>query len=143
MIGRAAGIFDEVIVAIATNSSKTPLFSEAERLNLCKEAITEALPTEKHISVDAFTGLLVDYAHKQNAVAVVRGLRALSDFEYESQMALMNRKLENISTVFLIPNEKYTYLNSTIIRELSRYGRDVTSFVPKCVQEALRKKFNG
>ena len=143
VIGRAAGIFDEVVVAIATNSAKTPLFTKEERLALCRDAITEVLPGEKHISVDSFSGLLVDYAHSKQAVAVVRGLRALSDFEYESQMALMNRKLENISTVFLIPNERYTYLNSTIIRELSRYGRDVASFVPNCVQEALQRKFKG
>ncbi|HYM21222.1 MAG TPA: pantetheine-phosphate adenylyltransferase [Candidatus Kapabacteria bacterium] len=141
VIGRAAGIFDEVIVVIAKNSVKTPLFSVKERVTLCRETIQEMLPDVKHISVDSFDGLLVDYAHKQKAVAVVRGLRAMSDFEYESQMALMNRKLENITTVFLMPNEKYTYLNSTIVRELAKYGRDVTSFVPKCVQKALKKKF--
>lgn len=139
VIARASSLFDEVIVAVATNSAKTPLFSNEERKQLCIEAVRE-LP-EDHITVDSFEGLLVDYAHKVGAVAVIRGLRVLSDFEYELQMALMNRKLEDISTVFLMPNERYTYLNSTIIRELARHGREVSDFVPKCVQRELQKKF--
>ena len=140
VLNRAAGLFDEVIVAIATNSAKTPLFDEAERLDLCRKAVAEGLGARKNITVDAFDGLLVDYARQQDAVAVVRGLRVLSDFEYEYQMSLMNRKLEDITTVFLMPNERYTYLNSTIIRELARYGRDVSDFVPVCVQQALKEK---
>jgi pantetheine-phosphate adenylyltransferase len=141
VIGRAAGLFGEVVVALARNSSKAPLFSEKERMDLCKEAIKEVLPKHKHITIDSFDGLLVDYAKKQNAVAIVRGLRVLSDFEYEFQMALMNRKLEDIPTVFLMPNEKYTYLNSTIIREIAQYGTDVSDFVPECVAKKLKKKF--
>ena len=141
VIGRAAGLFDEVIVALATNSTKTPLFTEAERISLCKESIAEVIPMSDRISVDVFTGLLVDYAKKQNAVGVIRGLRVLSDFEYEFQMALMNRKLEDITTVFLMPNEKYTYLNSTIVRELAKYGKDVSGFVPECVSKKLKEKF--
>lgn len=141
VIGRAAGLFDEVIIALAKNSSKHPLFSEKERINLCKQALAEYLPDHTHISVDAFDGLLVDYAREQKAVAIVRGLRVLSDFEYEFQMALMNRKLEDIPTVFLMPNEKYTYLNSTIIREIAKYGSDVSDFVPDCVAKKLKKKF--
>ena len=141
VIGRAAELFDEVIVAVANNSSKSPLFSETERIVLCTEAIAEVLPLAKNISVDSFEGLLVDYAKKQNAIAIVRGLRVLSDFEYEFQMALMNRKLEDITTVFLMPNEKYTYLNSTIIREIAKYGSDISGFVPECVNKKLKKKF--
>ncbi|MBS1904299.1 MAG: pantetheine-phosphate adenylyltransferase [Bacteroidetes bacterium] len=143
VIARASELFDEVIVAIATNSAKTPLFTEGQRRTLCEEAVAEMLPNARTIRVDAFSGLLVDYAHRTNAVAVVRGLRALSDFEYEFQMSLMNRKLEHLTTVFLMPNERYTYLNSTIIRELARYGRDVSDFVPNCVQAALRKRFEA
>lgn len=141
VIERAADLFDEVVVAIATASGKTPLFSIPERRNLVTEAIRETLPDRTNIRIDVFTGLLVEYAHSQDAIAVVRGLRALSDFEYEFQMALVNRKLEDISTVFLMPHERYTYINSTIIRELAQYHSDVSGFVPACVQEALKKKF--
>jgi pantetheine-phosphate adenylyltransferase len=141
VIGRAAELFDEVIVALATNSTKTPLFSEVERVDLCKKAIAEGIPSNDHIRVDSFSGLLVDYAKSHGAIAVIRGLRVLSDFEYEFQMALMNRKLEDITTVFLMPNEKYTYLNSTIVRELAKYGKDVSGFVPECVSKKLKEKF--
>ena len=141
VIGRAAELFDEVIVALATNSTKMPLFTETERVDLCTRAIEEGIPSNEHIRVDSFSGLLVDYAKSHGAIAVIRGLRVLSDFEYEFQMALMNRKLEDVTTVFLMPNEKYTYLNSTIVRELARYGKDVSSFVPKCVSEKLKEKF--
>lgn len=141
VLERAADIFDEVIVAIATASGKTPLFSMTERRDLVSKAFAESLPKRTNIRVDVFTGLLVEYARSQDAIAVVRGLRVLSDFEYEFQMALMNRKLEDISTVFLMPHERYTYLDSTIIRELARHHSDVSDFVPKCVQEALKQKF--
>jgi len=142
IIGRASELFDEVIVALARNSQKSPLFSETERLDLITQAIAECYPERTNIRCDAFQGLLVEYAERKNATAVVRGLRALSDFEYEFQMALMNRKLAaRVTTVFLMPHEQYTYLNSTIIRELARYGKDVTDFVPEVVSEALRQKF--
>jgi pantetheine-phosphate adenylyltransferase len=141
VIGRAAGLFDEVVVALARNSTKAPLFSEKERMDLCKDAVREYLPNNKNITVHSFDGLLVNYAREQKAVAIVRGLRVLSDFEYEFQMALMNRKLEDIPTVFLMPNEKYTYLNSTIIREIAQYGSDVSDFVPDCVSRELKRKF--
>ena len=140
VIARAAELFDEVIIALARNSTKSPLFSEEERIALCKEAIEEAFPTNQNVTVDSFDGLLAEYAKKQNAAAVVRGLRVLSDFEYEFQMALMNRKLEDITTVFLMPNEKYTYLTSTLIREIAQYGSDVSDFVPECVARELKKK---
>jgi pantetheine-phosphate adenylyltransferase len=141
VIGRAAELFDEVIVALARNSVKTPLFTEEERIALCNEAIKEVFPANANIRVDAFQGLLAEYAKEQSAAAVVRGLRVLSDFEYEFQMALMNRKLEDITTVFLMPNEKYTYLTSTLIREVAQYERNVSDFVPECVARELKKKF--
>jgi len=142
IIQRASELFDEVIVALARNSQKTPLFSEPERLRLVEASLIEYCPQRTNIRADAFQGLLVDYAAMRGATAIVRGLRALSDFEYEFQMALMNRKLApNVATVFLMPHEEYTYLNSTIVREIARNGRDVTNFVPKVVAEALKEKF--
>jgi pantetheine-phosphate adenylyltransferase len=140
VLGRAAETFDEVVVAVSTASGKSPLFSEQERRDTVELAIAEVLPNQNNISVENFTGLLVDYAKAKNATAIVRGLRALSDFEYEFQMALMNRKLADITTVFLMPHERYTYLNSTIVRELAKYNGDITSFVPKCVIDALNNK---
>ena len=142
IIERASELFDEVIVALARNSQKTPLFSETERLQLIERSLVEYCPERTNIRADAFQGLLVEYAAAKGATAVVRGLRALSDFEYEFQMALMNRKLApNLTTIFLMPHEEYTYLNSTIIRELARYGKDVSSFVSRNVAEALKEKF--
>jgi pantetheine-phosphate adenylyltransferase len=143
ILNRAADLFDEVIVALANNSSKSPLLSAEKRLELIRESLTECLPNRTNIRVDAFDGLLIDYSRQQGAVAVVRGLRVLSDFEYEFQMALVNRKLDdNLSTVFLMPHEQYTYLNSTIVRELARHGSIVNSFVPICVKKALLEIFN-
>jgi len=139
IIKRARELFDAVIVTIAINPSKDPLFSLEERLTLIRESVSEY----DNIKVDSFEGLVVDYARKHNAVGIIRGLRAVSDFEYEFQMALMNRKLaENIATIFLMPHEKYTYLNSSIIRNLASLGSDVSDFVPKIVQDALKRKFN-
>ncbi len=138
VIERAAQIFDEIIVLIAKNPAKSPLFAEQERLQMVQEA-TAHLP---NVTVDSFDGLLVDYVQRQNACAIIRGLRAVSDFEYEFQMALMNRKLApSVTTVFLMPNEKYTYLNSTIVREVARYGGDVQEFVPPVVWRLLQAKF--
>jgi pantetheine-phosphate adenylyltransferase len=142
IIERASELFDEVIVALARNSQKTPLFSEPDRLELIKQSLIEYCPERTNIRADAFQGLLVEYAAAKGATAVVRGLRALSDFEYEFQMALMNRKLApDLTTIFLMPHEEYTYLNSTIIRELARHGKNVSSFVPHNVAEALKGKF--
>ena len=153
IIGRASELFDEVIVALARNSQKSPLFSESERLDLVARAVSECYPQRTNIQCDAFQGLLVDYAMFKGAAAIVRGLRAVSDFEYEFQMALMNRKLarkvdrpeitgSTVTTVFLMPHEQYTYLNSTIIRELAQYGKDVGDFVPMVVAKALKQKFD-
>lgn len=137
ILERALRLFDKVIITIARNAAKTPLFTEAERLEMIREVVKEF----KNVEVDSFEGLLVDYARKQNATAVVRGLRAISDFEYELQMALMNRKLnDSLVTVFLMPNEKYTYLNSTIVREIARLGGDINGFVPVVVQKAFARK---
>jgi pantetheine-phosphate adenylyltransferase len=137
IIARAARMFDNVIVALAVNSSKQTMFTEDERFDL----IVEALANYDNVEVKRSDGLIVDFAEAEGAIAIVRGLRFVSDFEYELQMALMNRRMKStISTIFLMPHEKYTYLNSSIIRELTRYGADVSHFVPKCVVEALRER---
>jgi pantetheine-phosphate adenylyltransferase len=137
ILERALKLFDKVIITIARNSAKNPLFTEKERIALIQKATKDY----KHIEVDSFDGLLVKYVQKQKAVAVVRGLRAMTDFEYELQMALMNRKLDkNMETVFLMPNEKYTYLSSNFVREIARLGGDVSKFVPPVVLKALQQK---
>lgn len=144
IIGRAAGLFDEVIIALARNSQKSPLFDDRERFDLVERSIRECFPERANISVDSFEGLLVDYAERKHAVAIVRGLRVLSDFEYEFRMALMNRKLkDHIATVFLMPHEQYTYLHSTLVRELAKYGQNVEAFVPPSVAAALQLKFKS
>ena len=137
VIERAARLFDEVIVAVAVNSEKTGLFSFEERVELLRNVLKD----KPNIRVTRFEGLLVDFARSQGARAVIRGLRAISDFEFEFQMALMNRKLEpEIETLFLMPREEYTYLSSRIVKEIARLGGDVTSFVPDSVGVALREK---
>jgi len=124
---------------VAVNSSKAPIFSGPERVQLVKDAVKEI----SNIEVEEFDGLLVNYAKEKNAEVIVRGLRAVSDFEYEFQMALTNRKLcSDIDTVFLMPHEKYTYLNSSIVREIVRFGGDVSEFVPPHVRKALLKKID-
>jgi len=137
VIARAATLFDEVIVAAAFNDAKAGLFSMEERVELLRE-VTGRFP---NVKVIGFKGLLMKLARQHGAVAVVRGLRAISDFEFEFQMALMNRKLEpSIETVFLTPREEYTYLSSRIVKEIARLGGAVDAFVPAPVVEALRKK---
>lgn len=138
VIKRATELFDAVVVTVAINAGKAPLFSTEERVVMLKESLIEFT----NVSVDSFDGLVVDHAKIVGAQAIIRGLRAVSDFEYEFQMALMNRKLaKNIATVFLMPHEKFTYLNSTIIRNLASLNSDVNDFVPPIVAESLRKKF--
>jgi pantetheine-phosphate adenylyltransferase len=140
IIERAIKLFDTVIVTIARNSSKNPLFSDKERLAMIREA-TKGM---KRVEIDSFEGLLVKYAKKRKAAAILRGLRAISDFEYEFQLALTNRKLnDSVETVFLMPSERYTYLNSTIVREIARLGGDVGDFVPPVVIKAFDKKFKN
>ncbi|HYF02059.1 MAG TPA: pantetheine-phosphate adenylyltransferase [Patescibacteria group bacterium] len=138
VIERAAMLFDKVILVIAINSRKTPLFSIEERLEMSREALAHL----KNVAVEIHEGLLVDFARTQKAVAIIRGVRAVTDFEYEFQIALMNRKLEpEICTLFLMPNEKYSYLNSTIVRELARYHQDISEFVPAVVARKIKEKF--
>lgn len=137
VLERASKLFDRVIVAIASNEGKNPLFTLEERLALMKPAIAPI----KNARADIFEGLLVEYAAKQKAGALVRGLRAVSDFEFEFQMALMNRKLdESIETIFMMPKETYTFISSRIVKEIARLGGDVSPFVPPHVGVALRKK---
>src|SRR5438876_3872490 len=134
LIQRAAKLFDQVIVAVARNDGKGPLFSLAQRLELVAQAIKH-LP---NVYAEAFDGLLVDYVEQREGQAVVRGLRAVSDFEFEFQLALMNRKLnERIETIFMMPKDTYTFLSSRIVKEIARLGGDVSAFVPAHVQQAL------
>ncbi len=138
IIDRAAVLFDRVIVAIAQNIRKHPMFHVDER----REMILASVASLGNVEVDSFQGLLVDYAKEKRAHGIIRGLRAVSDFEYEFQMALMNRRLfEDVVTIFLMPHEKYTYLNSTVVKEVARCGGDVSSFVPESVADKLREKF--
>jgi len=138
VIGRARKLFDEIVVAVAHNDEKQPLFSLEERLALLRDALDKI----DHVRVAQFDGLLVDFAVAQEANAVIRGLRAVSDFEFEFQMALMNRKLEDsVETIFLMPKEEYTYLSSRLVKEIARLGGNVSGFVPRPVAEALAKKF--
>lgn len=137
IVERAAMLFDQVIVAVTTNSTKNPMFSLAERLDMFQE-VTQHL---SNVQIESFSGLLVEYAARRGASVLIRGLRAISDFEYESQMALINRKISHgMDTVFLTASEKNTYLNSTIVKEVARFGGDVTCFVPAAVNERIRKK---
>lgn len=138
VIERALSLFDKVIVVIARNPKKETLLTEQERIELLRESLTGVPNVEIH----ATDKLTVEFARSVSANAIIRGIRAVSDFEYEFQIALMNRKLcPEITTVFLMPNEKYTYLNSSIIRELARYGADISEFVPPAVAKKLKEKF--
>ncbi|MBA2433267.1 MAG: pantetheine-phosphate adenylyltransferase [Chthoniobacterales bacterium] len=137
VIERARKLFDEVIVAVAHNDQKQPFFPLEQRLELLRATIGGA----DHVRVEPLDGLLVEFAVQQNAIAVVRGLRAVSDFEFEFQMALMNRKLESsVETIFLMPKEEYTYLSSRIVKEIARLGGDIASFVPPHVVEAIARR---
>ena len=139
VIQRAVKLFDKVIVAVAQNDSKNPLFDIHERVELVKQAISH-LP---QVEADSFDGLLVDYVESRSGQAVVRGLRAISDFEFEFQMALMNRKLnERVETIFMMPKDTYTFISSRIVKEIARLGGDVSSFVPAHVQTALKEKLS-
>ena len=141
IIERAAQIFDCVIVAVTRNVKKgTPLFSENER----KAMITDSIAYLQNVKVDSFEGLMVDHAVKHGAVAAIRGLRALSDFEFEFKMALMNRSLnEDISTLFLMPHAKYTHVSSSMVREVVSLGGSVSEYVPPHVNEALKEKYTN
>lgn len=141
ILERATHLFDKVIVTVAVNSSKTPMFSTKERVDLIQTIIQRK--RYKNVSVEHFEGLLVCFAKKKNATVIIRGLRAISDFEYEFQMALINRKQAGeIATVFLMPHEKYTYLNSSIVRELALLNGNIKDFVHPIVLRALKKKIS-
>lgn len=139
IIYRAADVFDVVYVAVLNNSSKNPLFSIEERIALIAEA-TKDLP---NVRIDTSSGLLIDYAKQRGAKAIVRGLRAVSDFEYEMQITSMNRFLdENIETFFIMTKNQYSFLSSSIVKEVAKYGGNVGELVPPVVAAALKEKFN-
>jgi len=137
VIERASQLFDRVTVLIGVNSKKTPMFSEEERLEMAIEALVH-LP---NVTVAVHSGLIVEYARDNAVDVIIRGLRAVSDFEYEFQIALMNRKLEpEITTLFMMPHEQYTYLKSSIIRELGRCDQDISAFVPAGVSRRMKER---
>ncbi len=138
IIERGARLFDRIIVAILVNSDKRPLFSIEERVETAREVFRD----EPKVEVDAFDGLLIEFARRRHASVIVRGLRAVSDFEYEFQMALMNRRLApDIETVFMMPAEAYTYISSRLVREVFTLGASVQGLVPAVVETRLRRKF--
>jgi len=138
LIQRTLKIFDKVIVAVALSQKKEPLFTIKERIDLIRQSIKKL----KGARVEVFDSLLVDYAKEKKSIALVRGLRAVSDFEYELQMALMNRRLNSdIETVFMMPSEEYTFLSSTIVKEVASFGSSVKGLVPEVVERALKQKF--
>jgi pantetheine-phosphate adenylyltransferase len=140
VVQRAAKLFDRVIMAVAKSDGKNPLFSLEDRLAM----ISEAIKPIGNVEADAFDGLLVDYAVRCQTRAIIRGLRAVSDFEFEFQLALMNRKLnENVETIFMMPKDTYTFLSSRIVKEIARLGGDVSPFVPIHVQQALARKLQN
>jgi pantetheine-phosphate adenylyltransferase len=137
LIGRGEKMFDRLIVAVLKNAEKSPLFTLPERVDMLRDVT-------KHwdsVEVDVFEGLLVDYARKRGAAVILRGIRAVSDYEYELQMALMNRKLEpRLETVFMLPGESYSYLSSKLVREIAQLGGPLTDLVPPIVEQRLRSK---
>lgn len=138
IVQRGAKIFDNVIVTIFNNQSKTPLFSVEERIQLIEQS-TKHIP---NVSVDVSDGLLVDYAREQNAHAVLRGLRAVSDFEFEMQITSMNKKLEpDIDTLFMMTSNQYSFLSSSIVKEIAKYNGNISDLVPQIVMEALQDKY--
>lgn len=140
IIKRGASVFDEIRVVVLNNSSKKPLFTIEERMDLIRQ-VTTSLP---NVHVDSFSGLLVEYAKNVNAHAIVRGLRAVSDFEYEMQITSMNRVLdENIETFFIMTNNQYSFLSSSIVKEVAKYGGNISELVPKQVELALKDKYEA
>lgn len=138
IIKRASKVFDKVYVCVLNNSSKKPLFTVEERVGMIQEVTREF----GNVEVEEFHGLLIDYAHSKNASSIVRGLRAVSDFEYEMQITSMNRVLdESIETLFMMTNNQYSFLSSSIVKEVAKYDGSVSELVPPTVEEALRKKF--
>jgi len=137
IIERGARLFDRIVVAILLNGEKSPLFTVNERVDIAREVFAG----NPKVEVDTFDGLLVEYARRKHAGVIVRGLRAISDFEYEMQMALMNHNLNpNVETVFMMPAEPYTYVSSRLVKEVAALGGSVTNLVPRLVEERLREK---
>ena len=137
VLKRASKLFDKVIISVGQSSSKTSLFTVDERIKMLRAAVLKI----KNVEVDSFDGLLVSYAKRKKASAIIRGLRAVSDFEYEFQMALTNQKLEQgIETVFLTPSQNYSFISSSLVREIAKNGGNVSYFVPKIVEKMLSKK---
>ncbi len=140
LVVRSLRIFDTVTLAVATNPKKSPLFSLDQRISLAQQSLAGL----EGVRVESFEGLVVRYAKNSDAIALVRGLRAISDFEYELQMALMNRRIDSdVETVFLMPNEDYSFLTSTIVKEIASLGGPVTALVPPAVEDALREVFGS
>lgn len=138
LVKRGLMIFEEVIVALAPSIRKQPLFSVDERIDMMRGAMKNM----RRVKIEVFDSLLVDFVNQKKGVAIIRGLRAVSDFEYEMQMALMNRRLDSrIETVFMMPSEEYSYLTSTIVKEIASFGGNVRGLVPEVVERALRNKF--
>jgi pantetheine-phosphate adenylyltransferase len=140
LIKRALCIFDELIIAVAFSKKKKPLFSIEERLGLINETIKDL----NNVHAESFHGLIARFMRDKNAVAIIRGLRAISDYEYELQMALMNRRIDvKVETVFLMPSEDYSFLSSTVVKEVASFGAPIKDLVPPCVEAALRDKFSA
>jgi pantetheine-phosphate adenylyltransferase len=141
IIQRGAKVFDKIIIAVLVNAAKKPLFTIEERKELIKKAIEPIQGVE--LEVDSFNGLLVEYMQKRKAHVILRGLRAISDFEYELQIASINRKLSNeqVETLFFMTNNKHSFISSAMVKEIAKYGADVKDLVPDHVAEALRRKF--
>ena len=139
IIERSSRLFGHVVVAILVNPQKDPLFSVAERQDLIRRSIGEEI---SNVEVEAFQGLLVDYAQKRDAHVIIRGIRAVSDYEYELQMALMNRRLQSqIETMFMLPAENYSYLSSHLVREIAEHGGSISGLVPDIVEQRLLERF--
>ena len=136
VIERASGLFDEVVIAVLVNNSKTGLFTIEERI----EMITESVQHLKNVKVDTWSGLLVDYCRAHNIAAIVKGLRAVSDFDYELQMAQMNLQLKGVDTLLMATKPAYSFLSSSLVREIARYGGDVSNLVPSRVLADLSRK---
>ena len=141
IIGRSARLFDSVVIAIITNPQKSPLFTADERKEIIREIVTPRFP---NVEVDVFHGLLVDYAVRKKAQVIVRGIRAVTDYEYEFQMALMNRRLApQIETVFMVPAENYSYLSSRLVKEIAALGGSVEGLVPETVEKRLKERIKN
>jgi pantetheine-phosphate adenylyltransferase len=141
IVARALACFDRVLVAVLVNPAKTPLFSPEERIAMLKEAAAGLPGADGRVEVEAFSGLLVDYARDREATAIVKGLRAVSDFDYELQMAQMNYRLAGVETMFMTTNPAYSYLSSSLVRDVASHGGDVTGLVPAGVAGRLRERF--